>query len=299
MFPFWRRNKNKKIVTKESVVSSKDLTGKADAASAETEVSPVISFHPDWNQITDEDRYVFQFLNNELPPLKPSQLSLSGIDHQIEPNNGSLIVSAFLRNSLNQPFTLKETALILLNEKGEKVARKTFDLSELGQLEPRTSRPWHFVFEHNVINDDFMPLGEKEWKIAFEIKPKHKLDLHKSWEEKLPKEEKEKLAALVEEKIPAPKEGEMNFMGLQANFNEENLHVTLLIRNGSDKNVAIQQLPLVVEDAAGEVVATGGFKLEDFEVKAHTTKPWTFIFPKSLVQKENPDLSKWKAYAKQ
>ena len=60
------------------------------------------------------------------------------------------------------------------------------------------------------------------------------------------------------------------------------------------KNIQIQQLPLTVEDATGEIIAQGGFKLEDFEVKANTSKPWTFIFPKSLVTKEQPDLSTWK-----
>ncbi|GLB59001.1 accessory Sec system S-layer assembly protein [Cytobacillus sp. NCCP-133] len=299
MFPFFRRNKNKKMVSKESVVSSKELTGEDSSLQDDSEVPTDLSFPPSWSQISDEDQYIYRFLNNECAPLKPSQLSLSGIDHQIDPDNGSLVVTAFLRNSLNKPFSLKETPLVVLNEKGEKVASKKFDLKELGQLEPKTSRPWHFVFEWKHVNEKFLPLPEEGWKIAFEVKPKHKLELHQSWEEKLPAEEKAKLAEIVERKIPAPKEGEVNFMGLQANMKEDNLTITLLIRNGSDKNVSLQQVPLIVEDAAGDVVATGGFKLEDFEVKAHTTKPWTFIFPGSMIQKNEPDFSKWRAYAKQ
>ncbi|RYI28849.1 accessory Sec system S-layer assembly protein [Bacillus infantis] len=298
-FPFFRRNKNKNFKSKESVVSSQELTGVAAAPGAETEVETKLAIHPSWSRITDEERYVYQFSNNELAPLKPNQLSLSGIDHMIDPDTGALVVTAFLRNSLSKTFNLKETALIVLNEKGDRVAKKKFDLSELGQLEPGTSMPWQFVFDYNSVNQDLLPLAETDWKIAFEIKPKHKLDLHESWEEKLPETEKAKLRELVDSKIPAPKEGEVNFMGLQANLNSDKLSVTLLLRNGSDKNVTFQQIPLIVEDAAGDVVATGGFKLEEFEVKAHTTKPWTFIFPKEMIQKEQPDMSKWKAYAKQ
>ena len=43
-------------------------------------------------------------------------------------------------------------------------------------------------------------------------------------------------------------------------------------------------------------IAKGGFNLDQLEVKANTSKPWTFIFPKELLLKENMDLSKWKAY---
>ncbi len=77
-------------------------------------------------------------------------------------------------------------------------------------------------------------------------------------------------------------------MGLEAALQENgSLAVTVLIRNGSkSKSINIEQLPLVVEDADGDQVCQGGFTLNDFEVKANTTKPWTFIFPEPLVVKK-------------
>ncbi len=47
----------------------------------------------------------------------------------------------------------------------------------------------------------------------------------------------------------------------------------------------LEQIPLIVEDASDEVIAKGGFKLDNLEVKANTSKPWTFIFPKELAVK--------------
>ena len=98
--------------------------------------------------------------------------------------------------------------------------------------------------------------------------------------------------------LPKLKEDEVNFMGLEAVMQEAGtLAVTVLIRNGSKKkSIKIEQLPLVVEDADGDQVCQGGFALEDFEVKANTTKPWTFIFPEPLVVKKNPNLTRWKVY---
>lgn len=283
--------KNKKR-GRDSVVSSSDLLNEevTDQANMEEEIETELSILPGSN-ISQEREYVLRFLNNECTPLKPNQVSLSGVEINSD-SAENLIVTAFVRSSLNKAITFQSVPLILLGSEGEVLGKKTFDLSEIGELPPKSSRPWDFVFTKKDLFTDSVP--KDGWKLAFEIKKPHSLDLAKSWEQSLAEEDKEKLKQLLNTVQP-PKPGEVNFMGIQANINEEgNLHITLLIRNGSDKNIQIHQLPLTVEDATGEIIAQGGFKLEDFEVKANTSKPWTFIFPKSLVTKEQPDLSTWK-----
>lgn len=283
--------KNKKR-GRDSVVSSSDLLNEevTDQANMEEEIETELSILPGSN-ISQEREYVLRFLNNECTPLKPNQVSLSGVEINSD-SAENLIVTAFVRSSLNKAITFQSVPLILLGSEGEVLGKKTFDLGEIGELPPKSSRPWDFVFTKKDLFTDSVP--KDGWKLAFEIKKPHSLDLAKSWEQSLAEEDKEKLKQLLNTVQP-PKPGEVNFMGIQANINEEgNLHITLLIRNGSDKNIQIQQLPLTVEDATGEIIAQGGFKLEDFEVKANTSKPWTFIFPKSLVTKEQPDLSTWK-----
>ncbi|MCZ0757091.1 SLAP domain-containing protein, partial [Anoxybacillus sp. J5B_2022] len=99
------------------------------------------------------------------------------------------------------------------------------------------------------------------------------------------------------ENLPPLSIGEINFMGLEAKLNEKrDLIITLLIRNGSDKHIQLEQIPLVVEDASGDIVCKGVFQLEHLEVRANTSKPWTFIFPSNLLLKEAIDLTKWKVY---
>lgn len=292
MFSFFKRNKNDKIEKqgKDSVIPSKDLIDD-EASVEEQEVYTELSIHPSMN-VSTETQYVLRFLNNELPPLKPNQISLSGIELRAEEDQ--LIVSAFVRNSLSKGIKLEETPLLLIGPNGEHLARKVFNLAELGDIPAKSSRPWHFTFLlTDVISAEIPSEG---WKLAFEIKTpaKHRLELDEAWETALPAAEKEKLAGMVEAMSP-PNPGEVNFMGLQATKNEqEGLNITILIRNGNDKNIQLHQLPLQVEDAAGEIIAKGGFALDNFEVKANTTKPWTFIFPKELVLIENPDLANWK-----
>ncbi len=252
-----------------------------------------LSFHPHM-PISTEQKYYFQFLNNELPPLKPNQLSLSGIE--LKQENERYIVTAFIRHTLNQSLTLGEAPLLLIGPNGELLGRKVFQLNELGELPPHSSRPWTFVFFENDLFAKEIP--DSGWKLAFELKKPHALDMEESWEKSLSNEDKQKLEQLVRSLTP-PKEGELNFMGLQAKIGEDgSLVVTLFIRNGSYKNIRLEKLPLVVEDASKEIVARGAFSLQ-LEVKANTSKPWTFIFPKSLLMKEHIDLSEWRVYPPQ
>lgn len=294
---FKRKSKNPQKQGLDSTIESKDVTAVEEDSSTEELVQTKLSFHPDWD-IKEEDRYVYQFLNNDCEPLKPNQLSLSGLELQHNEMTGNVTVNALVRSSLDRPIKLEEMPLVLLGPKKELLAKKRFDLSELGELPVTSSRPWNFVFEPSTVKVDELP--ESGWTLAFQLKPAHQLDLEESWEQALPEEEKEKLKDLVEKQLTPPGEGEVNFMGLQIRHDDnQNLHVSVLIRNGSEKDVTFQQIPLIVADASGEVVATGGFRLDDLTVKAYTTKPWTFIFPKELVQKETMDLSTWKVYPKQ
>lgn len=295
MLGFFKRDKDK--IAKEGddhTVDSKDLLGE-EAQSTGKEVKTKLYF-PSNTNIEQEEKYYYQFLNNELPLLKENQISLSGIEVRAE--DGKIFVKTFIRNSLPKAITFREPVpLLLLGPDGEILARQVFDLSVIGEIPAESSLPRVFVFEEKFVRVKEVP--QTDWKLAFELKkPKepHALDLEESWEKSLADTDKEKLNQLVKSITP-PKAGEVNFMGIQARMDENgSLHTMLMIRNGSEKNVKLEQLPLIVEDASGEVIAKGGFQFDHLEVKANTSKPWTFIFPKELLLKETVDLSKWKAY---
>ncbi|WP_137792023.1 accessory Sec system S-layer assembly protein [Bacillus sp. E(2018)] len=294
---FKKKNVNKN--GEDTTVSSEELLNETIDTGSEDEIETALYYSPAYEP-AQELKYVYQFMNLELSPLKPNQISLAGVDlKQGEHINGA-VVTSFIRNSLNKGIQLQEMPLLLLGAEGKKLARKVFDLSVVGEIPAHSSVPWLFSFS----GEDLMVEGELPktgWKLAFELKTqkKHTLDLAESWANSLPEQDKERLHQLVDG-MAAPKPGEINFMGLQAKKSEDDhLHITMLIRNGSDKNIQLQQLPLEVVDASGEVIAKGGFALTDFEVKANTSKPWTFIFPSSLIFKDEIDLSVWKAYPPQ
>ncbi|MYL33955.1 accessory Sec system S-layer assembly protein [Pontibacillus yanchengensis] len=303
MLNFLKRNKNEENEQptrhNDSTVDANELLEDVQEESSEEQVDTELSLHPSW-KLDEEEVYVYRFMNNEHPPLKPNQISLAGFElHHMD---DQISVGAFVRNSLNKKISFNETTLILMTEDGTKLGRKEFDLSSLDELPAKSSRPYPFIFDEN---DLFVPVEEiplEGWKLAFELKKsaqKHSLDLAESWQQSLASEDLEKLKEYTESLQP-PKPGEVNFMGLKAvQADNGDLHVTMLIRNGSEKNISLQQLPLQFEDASGQVVARGGFQLDNFEVKANTSKPWTFIFPRAMIDTDELDLSKWKAYPTQ
>ncbi|WP_017756505.1 accessory Sec system S-layer assembly protein [Calidifontibacillus oryziterrae] len=305
MLSFFKRKKDTedyKNTGSDNSISAKDLVNVEGSGEGDEneEVYTELSIHPEWN-IPQEQEYVFRFLNNELSPLKRDEVSLSGIE--IEKTKKEVICTAFVRSSINQAIEIGTVTLILIGE-NEIYGRKEFDFTEIGHLPANSSRPWQFVFQQQDLYKPIEKIETETWGLAFDLQSEnrnHTLDLAESWEKSLADEDKEKLRNMVASMTP-PKPGEVQFVGLQSKFREDGkLQVSVLIQNGTDQNIKLEQLPLVVEDASGEIVAQGGFVLEDLQIKPNTSKPWNFVFPTSLFTKDRSeiDLTTWRAYPPQ
>ncbi|MEO4054158.1 accessory Sec system S-layer assembly protein [Solibacillus sp. CAU 1738] len=292
LFDFFK--KGDKVGT-DSAIDSKELAKGTKQTKGDRDVITKLSFHPEWD-VPQEQQYVFNFLANELQPLKPNQLSLSAINIETNPRSGAWNVKAFFRSSLPEAIELGEIELFILDKDDKRIASKMFNFKDLGVIPAESARPWVFEFDANSIEADEVP--EEGWKIAFNLISLrgHQLDLDDTWKKQLPKEQQEELAKIVKD-LPKLGKTEVNFTGLQAKLqNDKSLHVSIFIRNGNDKAINLEQLPLEIIDAKGNQVAKGSFKLDPIlTVQPNTTKPWTFIFPAQLVNVKGIDLSRWTA----
>ncbi len=277
---------------KDSTIGSEELMAGTGGQSGDEDIETALSLHPSW-QLPQEQEYVFRFLANELEPLKPNQISLSGIDIDVEPATGDFLVKAFFRSSLDQAITVGDVELMLLDEEGKTIGSQQFDLNELGEIQPRSARPWVFVFTKDNLFVEEPP--KENWKLAFNVQSMvpHKLELEESWEQGLPAEQKKALEEVVSN-LPKLKPREVNIAGFQAVKQDDgSIAASVFIRNGHSKQINIEKLPLELIDASGEVVASGSFDIGSLPVNANTTKPWTFIYPQEMVTNENPNFSRW------
>lgn len=282
-------------VGKDSAIDSTEIMKDGAKSNSQKQVVTKLSYHPDW-QVPQEQKYIFNFLANELEPLKPNQLSLAAINIDVNPSNGAWEVKAFLRSSLPKEIELGEMGLFLLDKEDKVIASKTFDLKELGSIPAESARPWVFTFEKNTLQVDELP--EEGWKIAFNLISLrgHQLDLDDSWKGKLSEEQIKQLENVVKN-LPKLEKTEVNFTGFQIKLLEDSgLAVSILLRNGNEKTLSLEQLPLEILDANQKLVAKGFFKLDPaLTIQPDSTKPWTFIFPKEMVNVEGADLRSWTA----
>ncbi|GAA0486826.1 accessory Sec system S-layer assembly protein [Salinibacillus aidingensis] len=284
----------KKKKAEESQTVTEDMLQDNQVDDSVEGIETELSIPDEWN-MRNEDRYVYAFHNTVSPKLKKNQISVYGIELKPLMNDG-YSVNTLIRSTVKKPISFGNTNILLLDPDKNVVARKEFDMSKLGTLPPNSARPLKFTFRKEDLVNKVDLSDNDDWAIAFELKKKHQLDLPDSWENKIPDETKAGLEKIVANASPL-KPGEVNFMGISANqTDQKDLSVTVLIRNGSEKNISFQQIPLAFKDGSNEVIAKGTFKLEDFEVKANTSKPWTFIFPSSMIQTEELDLSKWQVF---
>ncbi|MFC0414244.1 accessory Sec system S-layer assembly protein [Cytobacillus solani] len=287
-------NKGNKDVNGQEENKSLDIRATDNEEGIKTE----LSYHPEWD-LSVQEKYVFQYNHQKLPTLQPNQIAINGIN--LYEYDGGFVITAFLRSSLPKPVSFEVIDLVIVNGDNERLARKSFEMDLFGELPPNSCRPWRFLFENDNKLVDEIP--KNNWKVVFELKQKAPdvlpLDLEDSWKEAFSDEQKQHLEDIVKN-LPPLREGEVNFMGLEAKMIEgRGLAATLLIRNASNRSITIENLPLVFEDASGEAVAQAGFQLNNLEIKSQTCKPWTFVFPESAITKENLDLSKWKTYVPQ
>lgn len=269
----------------------------ADEPAADDTVETKMHY-PDYWDLTTKDRYVYQYYHRKLPKLKKGQLSITGI--KFLEVDGEMVAEAFIRNTVPKAVKIQDVDLVVYDEKNQPAAKKRFSLDQLGELPPFSCTPCRFLFlAADRVSDVAV---SDQWKILFEMKsgPKEEtLDLDSSWEDKLTPENKAHFASVLKQLPPlGPKE--VNLYGAEIKFlDQQSLEVIVFIRNGTSQNMRLGQLSLTVEDAAGELVCQGLFKLPPLTIKPRGAKPWAFVFPASLILKQEPDFSKWRIFVKQ
>ena len=150
MIPFFKRTSKKQ--QKESTIASKELIDTTSEATEEEIQTKLYFYGGKPKQV--EDQYYFQFLLNELQPIKRNQLSLAPIELKIE--GETVHAQFFFRQSLAKEIKMGITPLVLFGEDGKLVGRIDADLSELGPIPAESAMPWIVSFEqeHLVVPVD-------------------------------------------------------------------------------------------------------------------------------------------------
>ncbi len=254
----------------------------------------LLEFSEHWD-LDQQERYVFQYYHNKLKGLDPDQINIHGV--ALHKNNDGFIMTAIIRHSLQKKLNLQDIRLVVRDMDGKELARKDFNMEYFGVLSSLRARPWIFEFDSESLLVSEDEIKEKmEFEVLFEIQEPavtdFALQLDENWSNGLSVEQVASLESSMVAMEPV-KQNEISVAAFNLAETEDGVNVFVLVRNAFDEEITISNLPLQLFDGSGDLVAQLGFPLEQFAVGARQARPVSLHFPKSVFQKESPDLSNW------
>ncbi|MFT5874634.1 MAG: SLAP domain-containing protein [Clostridium sp.] len=244
--------------------------------------------------------FQMEFLREELaqlPPLEDGQVSINGIytfdmGEKIE-------VSVYLRNGSSKQINFHKVPLVIVNKKGDVLAKQIMDMKDFGILPPFSARPYKIYFDKESLFVD--TILKDDWKIQFE-KSISTVNTVKVEFEGFPGNAHRELEGTFTkflEKLPLIKSGDVNIEVFKTLKGMDNsISIVFLIRNGCDKIVKLERLPILVKDEKGEVVASGIFDIQNVNVNAHKAKIYDFTITEEYIVNKDFDIDKCKVYFK-
>lgn len=243
------------------------------------------------NLATHEKEY-FQGLYDNLSLMKKGHLDITGAN--LNTNHPTqLVVTAFIRSTVEKPVTIPPTTIQLLDTKSNILTEKHESFRGFSTINPNQSIPLMIEFPKQNLNiTDFQLLDG--WSLSFSNNMQHQADFSDLDIEKITEAMIQKLNDLIENN---PLDfNELAIVGFDITFDDhENLLVNILLRNGTPDDLIIKQLPLKLYDAKDELLTQGTFHFKNLRLLANTTKPITLSFPATSIkkQKQDIDLSSW------
>lgn len=254
-----------------------------------------IDFSTDW-EIPAPEKYIFQYFHQQLEDLEANQLHVHGV--KLYTVDTGIVVTAIIRHSLPKKLRLDQVVLVVKDTEGKELAKKKYDMELFGELETCTARPWNFLFE---MEDLLVPydklVNEMDFEMAFEYYEKvvkdFQLYLDENWSNGLNEEQQGYVHNLVSSLEPI-RENEISVVGF--NFQElgDAVNIYIIIRNAFSETLTIENLPIQLFDAAGDMVCKLGFPIGQFEIASKQARPISLTFSKEVFMKESPDFSSWK-----
>lgn len=243
------------------------------------------------NIISDVQREIMNEELDEFAPIKENDINVATA--YIYEGKDEIEAKVYFRNGFTSKVNFEYVPLIMVNSKEEVLAKKVFDLREMGDVPPCGARPWKVSFPKSEV--DMNKFSALDCKILFDAQIRAvnyadiELDLLDSGMEELKPVFENYLMNL-----PRIEKGKIDFSTFNiALSNEGKIIVTLLIRNGCDKNIKVEEIPVTIKDANNNVAASGKFNLNDFEVPAMKAKVCALAFDTEIKLDETISLDNW------
>lgn len=231
---------------------------------------------------------------NELSAIKENNVDISAVYFSFQ--DRCLEVKVFIRNNFLEPVNFENIPLEVCDSNENIVARKMFNLSSLGTIEPKTAKVYKLYFEDKyIINKNF---NSSNLKLKFE----NNIKCFKNVETKIQNLPEDTEQSQIErynrfiDKLPKLEQNTVSMSAAEiVNYDNGNIGVIVILRNGyAEKEVKMENIPATLFDKSGKMVATGSFSSRIFDVKPLSASVYNLVFSGSQIVDRNYDLTQWK-----
>lgn len=217
-------NRRKNIVIEKTTPEPKDF------------FKPTLIFTEDM-LLEKEDEYLFRYHANQLPPLRVNQLSVEAL--QVDASSYPVSIISLFRNTLETSFHIDGLPLLVLDENQQLIGRKVLTTEDIPEFVAMSSIPCWLDFHEDEI---FIPDSEKfpgNIQLLFSLEETFHLEMD---EELLLEENRRFQKAFYS--TPTLQTEELNVLSVSVEKTESEVIVLLLIRNGYNRVIHLDALPL-------------------------------------------------------
>lgn len=243
----------------------------------------------DENVMSDIQKEMLADEISELPPIEEGDINVSGV--YVFDLGDKLEVKIYLRNGFKKKVNFEYIPFAIVNSKDETLAYQVFNLSEIGSIPSMGARPWKLIFDKKNVYSDKISMDD--CRVVFDAKVEAVNYANIEYEnlpENLEHDHKEVFVKFLKD-LPKIKAGNFGISKFNVVLQKDgNLTIVLVIRNGVNRPVQLEELPITVKDGNGKVIASNMFITENLEVGPNKARICYFMFPTGLEVEEETEL---------
>lgn len=214
----------------------------------------------------------------DLPPVKENDINISTT--YIFDNGDGYEASIFVRNGLKSKINFDKLPLLIVDQNNNVLASKIFDMKDLGDIPPCSVRPCKVLFDKNCLLVDKIP--KSKCKVVFSTNIKA-INSVKVEYENLPENISPSYKKILEnylENLPIVEKGQVSMSVYSVKYNEEDkkIYVTIVIRNGTEKKIRIEKIPMTLFDDKNKKVTSTVFDTKGLEISESKASIYNFVF---------------------
>ncbi|MFL0194304.1 SLAP domain-containing protein [Clostridium sp. WILCCON 0269] len=228
---------------------------------------------------------------NSFPPINKGEIDIVG-SYTFDMGD-YLEVQVFLRNGMERNVDFDKVPFVILNSKNEILAAQIFNMQDIGVLPPHTARPYKLNFDKANVHVD--KISSDDWHIVFDNVETVEYENFKYGE--LPDTLSEKTSQVLNDflkSLPKIEKGRYDLSKFNIGINENGeLIASIVIRNGFDKPLGIEKLPVTIKNEEGNRVFSAIFDVHDFKVNPGEAKFFNLKCETEIRFNQKMDLSNW------